>query len=540
MAKIIGLPDGSEAEFPDNMSDDDIGTVLQKQFPSPVKTPDAPALGTTAPEPTGWSNLGRQLGLSARAGANVVASPVITGGRLLNKTINAMGGNVNPDLQGTLDKGLNALGLPEPRTDRPIEQAGQMMAQSAPAVALPGSLLPQALGNAALSSVQSPVGQELEEATIGGATGAIGQGLSRLAGGVITPSARALELLRSGAKNLTPGQMQGGLLRRTEEALAQTPFIGRPMRDRIAESRTGWEQSVKDAVAPPKSAPGSSDSIAALQESFTKAYNDSVNMAKFKPGTQPVKLTDDLVMSAKNRVPGATGEQMDKAAKLVDNLMENGGNPHTPASLQQVESSLKTLARKFEYSPDPEQSIYGDLLGNIASDMRSQWRNSLTGTKKAELASIDAQYRKFIPVQSASGKGTASLAGEEVPGSFSPQSLLRELRSGEKGSRKAQWFAGERPMQDSATAAENVIGSSTPSPSSMSRLAGLATLAGSVSGLGIVPTASVLGAAGLYGTKPVQRVLTSKFATGGSKYQKQLADAIRRFSPTVAAEFNQE
>lgn len=546
MAKIIGLPDGSEAEFPDDMSDEAIGAVLQKQFP-----PEAPALGTAAydagqalgttpPEPTGWANLGRQVGLSARAGANVIASPVIAGGRLLNKTINAMGGNVNPDLQGTLDRGLNALGLPEPRKDRPIEQAGQMMAQSAPAAALPGGLLPQALGNAAMSAVQAPEGQELEGATIGGATGAAGQGLSRIAGGIISPTEKAVALLRSGAKNLTPGQMQGGWLGGAEEALAKTPFIGRPMRDRIAESRAGWEQSVKGSVAPPKSGPEAAESISSLQKSFSDAYNNSVNNAKFRPGAQPVVPAEDLVMGAKNRVPGATPEQMDKAAALVNDLMENGGNAHTPATLQQVESNLKTLASKFKYSQDPTQSIYGDLLEKVAADMRNQWRGALTNTKRSELSAIDSQYRKFLPVQSAAGKGTASLTGEELPGSFTPQALLKELRSGEKGSRKSQWFAGDRPLQESASAAEDVIGSRSAAPSSMSRLAGLATLAGSASGLGVGATAAGLGAAGLYGTKPAQRILTSKFATGGSEYQKHLADAIRRFSPTVASEFNQE
>lgn len=39
MAKIVGLPDGTDAEFPDSMSDDDIKSVLSKKFPKPKQSP---------------------------------------------------------------------------------------------------------------------------------------------------------------------------------------------------------------------------------------------------------------------------------------------------------------------------------------------------------------------------------------------------------------------------------------------------------------------------------------------------------------------
>lgn len=536
MAKIISLPDGSEAEFPDSMSDDEIGSVLRKQFP-PAESADVPS--SPSLEPTGWKNLGRQLGLSARAGANVLASPLVVGGNVLNKTINALGGNLDPDLQGIVNRGLNAAGFPEPRADRPIEQVAQSMAQSAPAVVLPGRILLQALGNAALSASQAPAGQEAPSAALGGAVGAVGQGLARGLGGIITPSLEAVKLLRNKVA-LTPGQIQGGWLREAEGALAQTPVIGKPMRNRIAESRDSWQQSVMGDVLPPRASPEDAANISSIQDAFTQAYEDSVNMAKFKPGSAPVKDPAQLALNAKKLVPEATAEQVSRAKKLVEDLLENGGNPHTPASMQQVESRLKTTTSKYKFSPDPEQKIYGDLLDNISDEVRDGWRGSLTNTKRAELAGIDAQYRKFLPVQSAAGKGMANLTGEELPGSFTPQSLLKELRAGEKGARKSQWFAGERPLQDTATAAENVIGSKERPVSTMARMAGLAGLIGTSSGLGMPTALGSLVAAGAYGTKPVQKALTSKFATGERGYQKYLAEAIRKFAPGVSTELNKE
>jgi len=142
---------------------------------------------------------------------------------------------------------------------------------------------------------------------------------------------------------------------------------------------------------------------------------------------------DELIEYARLRI----AEQLQKAHTLIENLMENNGNAHTPATLQQVESRLKSLVSDYKFSNDPEQKIFGRVLDKATSDMRSQWRGSLTATKQAELAHIDEQYAKFLPVQSASGKGMNNLVGDELPGSFLPKALLKELRSGEKGNRKA-------------------------------------------------------------------------------------------------------
>jgi len=95
-------------------------------------------------------------------------------------------------------------------------------------------------------------------------------------------------------------------------------------------------------------------------------------------------------------------------------------------------------------------------------------------------------------------------------------------------------------MQETATDAENVVGSKIAAPTTLARLFGLGGVIGSASGIGTPATVGAMATAGLYGTKPIQRILTSKFATGQHDYQKYLADAIRRFTPTASAEINEE
>lgn len=531
---LEGIPEGTtKAQIIEKLqrAGKDVSGLTSAAAPSPVESTSAPVSG----------GIGRQLGLSLRAAGNAAASPFVVGGTALNKALRAAGVPVGTDLQGSVDRAMNAAGLPEPAPDRPVEQFAQAMAQSAPAMALPAGFVPQALGNAAISSATAPEGREAEGAMIGGGLGAFGQGLSRAVGGVISPTAAALRLMKKGVP-LTPGQMQGGALMRAEEALAQTPLVGVPMRQRIREARAGWEGATRAEALPPKSAPGDADSISSLQESLGRAYDDSLKGAKFKPGTNPVKTPISLVAAAKNEVPEATAGQADRAIQLVGDLLENSGRSHTPETMQAAESRLKSVVSQYKYSNDPESRIYGRLLDKTANEMRDAWRPALTNTKRSELSAIDSAYSKLVPMERAAGTGKASLApgAEGEVGSFTPDALLAAIRSGDKGRTKSRWFAGAAPLQQTAMDAAETVGSRTPPPSTVARLAGLAGLASSTAGLGVVPTLAGLGAAGAYGTKPVQKALTGKFARGEYEQQKALAEALRRLSTAEASQLMKE
>lgn len=537
----VTLPDGTVLEgIPEGTTKAQIIEKLQRagKDVSGLMPATAPVEPAAAPVSNG---IGRQLGLSLRAAGNVAASPLVTGGTALNKALKAMGVPVGTDLQGSVDRVMNAAGLPEPAPDRPIEQFAQGMAQTAPAMALPAGIVPQMLGNAAMSSAMARPGEEAIGAGVGAGMGAFGQGLGRAIGGVISPTAAALRLMKKGVP-LTPGQMQGGALAKAEEALAQTPLVGAPIRQRMAESRTGWEAATRAEALPPKAGPEAATSISTLQEALSQAYDDSLRGAKFRPGTEPVRQPSTLVAAAKSEVPEATADQANRAIQLVGDLLENSGKPHTPETLQAAESRLKSVVGQYKYSSDPESRIYGRLLDKASGHMRDAWRPALTNTKQSELSAIDSAYSKLVPMERAAGTGKASLApgeGGEV-GSFTPDALLAAIRSGDKGRTKSRWFAGAAPLQKTAMDAAETVGSKTPPPSTVARLAGLAGLVSSTAGLGLVPTLAGLGAAGAYGTKPVQKALTGRFARGDYDSQKVLAEALRKLSPAEVSQLMEE
>lgn len=117
--KIIELPDGTEAEFPDNMSDAEISAVLRKQYAPPK--PLVVSLGESL------RDIPRQVGLTARAGvsgltdvADLLATPFRAGLSAIT------GQDIAPVGEGV----SNLLGLPQPQnaTERTVQSAARATA----------------------------------------------------------------------------------------------------------------------------------------------------------------------------------------------------------------------------------------------------------------------------------------------------------------------------------------------------------------------------------------------------------------------------
>lgn len=282
MAKIIGLPDGGEAEFPDDMSDDAIGEVLRKQFPTPAAAPKERTLGQEA---------GRQLGLTARGIANAVASPVSVGGNVIGKAVNALAGKeVFKPSTDTVDAYLTKLGLPEAETG--IEKGTQVIAQSIlPAARLERAVAASpviasgaagALTNAALAAP----GEEGREALYGGLGGAIGakggELLGRAGSSLLKPSAEAQNLMNRGVvptlgqavdRNTAGGILVGNI----EDVMSTSPLhYGQVARQREGVNKQFREAALKEAESGGLTlVPGTvREQIAALRGQAGSAFDD--------------------------------------------------------------------------------------------------------------------------------------------------------------------------------------------------------------------------------------------------------------------------
>lgn len=135
MVQIVDLPDGTEAEFPDNMSDEQINAVLAAQFPAEAQAPGAPqgqqaadpataTASVTEPKSLLSDILGTGEALLA-AGSAIVAEPVagITG-----LVTSALAG---PEAGEAVVSGVREAVTFQPRTEsgqEKIEAAGEFLA----------------------------------------------------------------------------------------------------------------------------------------------------------------------------------------------------------------------------------------------------------------------------------------------------------------------------------------------------------------------------------------------------------------------------
>src|SRR6516225_6138019 len=141
MPRRVKLPDGNMGEFPDSMSDADIESVLQKQFPSNAAPAPRVSVGA-APDPWSWAGIksramtlrdqtinqlptvGGIVGGLVGAGGGIETGP----GAVLTGTAGAAaGGGLGEDLRQSLNEYFH----PEDRKMTPGEAASNIAGQTA-------------------------------------------------------------------------------------------------------------------------------------------------------------------------------------------------------------------------------------------------------------------------------------------------------------------------------------------------------------------------------------------------------------------------
>jgi hypothetical protein len=146
----VSLPDGTILEFPDGMSDADMGSAIRRNFPQYAE-PSRPA----EQQRSVVEDIGRGVGLGARqfiegAGGlvDLAASPFRWGANQINEALGGAPDYFQPAAPGLAD----ALGLPKPETEneRTMDRVGQAVFSTLPTMGA-GLALQGARGAASLA-----------------------------------------------------------------------------------------------------------------------------------------------------------------------------------------------------------------------------------------------------------------------------------------------------------------------------------------------------------------------------------------------------
>lgn len=359
----------------------------------------------------------------------------------------------------------------------------------------------------------------------GAATGAVSEGVGKLAGG---PSATSLarRLMNEGVQ-LTPGQMAGGVARRTEDALASVPVLGSAIRKAQRRSietfnRAAINRSLGDlGVSLPKGLDSGHEAIAYAQQQFQRAYDGVIPrmVGQLDPGLQGdlgriAKLGQNLPTAQQQQLMGVI--QHDVLAKF------SPGGGITGQTAQEIGTSLDNLVNTMRRDASPDVRRLGTAIREVDAAM-DRMMARLNPVLQQVKDRIDAGYSKFKVVQQAS-RYAASLR-ESPDGTFTPSQLNQAVLARDRSKDKAAYALGDALLQDLAGPARQVLPSVVPDSGTPERGMLMMTLGGAAH---IEPhTAAMAGAAMLPYTRPGMTTL-NRLA------QPQTGQFLRNFGAGLA------
>lgn len=275
MAKEIELPDGSIAEFPDDMHDDAIAGVLAKQFPAKPKAQPASVFKRAL---TGLADPIIGIAQVADKAINPIRQMVRPGATSMDDYVKqreaeyqAPEGIDFARIAGNVANPINYIGGGGPALWRRAAMAGAAQGAMAPTVS------------------DDYWTEKAKQAGAGALVGTSGHVLGRALGYVregAKPTEDAMQYqlkMTQGNRHtgqppppmLTPGQLADpeGWLRKAEDMVSHTPFVGAPLRERQGNALRGYRDWSRDIATPP-GAPGTSGkTIESLKAAFSDSYN---------------------------------------------------------------------------------------------------------------------------------------------------------------------------------------------------------------------------------------------------------------------------
>lgn len=471
--------------------------------------------------------LGRQAGLTGRALLTAAASPLVIGGNVIGKAVNAAAGReVFQPSSRVLQQTLTRMGLPEPT--RSVEQFTQGVAEAAPAFALPVTLPAQVAGNAAINAALATPGTELGQAALGAGLGAAGQ----VVGGIVRPTAAAKELLSRGVA-LTPGQAAGtgSAIKKVEELAASNPvashFVVGAQRRALEDANMAAAQSVADVVQqrvklgqPPREA------IEQAREMIGKTYDEALLNVSV-PLANTANAMTDLLPTIAQRHPLIPEAELARAGKYIDSrfrgLWDNGVRDLTGTQIKQLDSEIGQHIRDLSRSTNAADKTAAPLWMDLQQEVRNRISATIPPEQSAQLNQANAAYRQLLALEK------SLLPGADT---FTPRRLRATLeKMGIKNTDLNQVAnaMGEtlpNTVPNSGTA-ERVIANALPAML-FGGGAGAQAMGYDVIGPGLL-------AAGALGSRPGAR-----FMTGSLPGQQAVATAFRQSAPALSSAYRQE
>ena len=413
MAKLVELPDGNQAEFPDDMSEEAISAVLRKQFPTtgqPVDSVDNPLTKAYKGAKHSLFKLSRGIGTTVLPSRGLEAMAERAGVMPSEAQVSAMEADAGDSLSAT----LGGLGMDVATEFLPFKKA------------LAGAtLLRQALPRAAaMGAVSGGVRAEGEntpsQAALGGLGGAIGEaggrtigaGLSRL----LRPSENAVNLMAHGTvptlgQGLDQSTLLGKALRFVEDQTETMPLTGASIRD--------LRGKVSDQLLGSAARLSTARGMSTPQGSRTEVVNQLINQGNERMGealaNTQVRITPQHFAAMSRAIDdsvsrhGVSPQVADRIRRDVNQLLWAGiNNGRTTARvLENVKQDLYA-GLPSSHNNTNAQRVLNDLGASIKN-----WVDSAVGSSGTDLRDLRQSLVNAHVLRRAGGSDTG-LSGRRL------------------------------------------------------------------------------------------------------------------------------
>ena len=360
-------------------------------------------------------------------------------------------------------------------------------------------------------------------AAVGGAGGAISQGISR----ILSPQTGAAQrMLMAEGVELTPGQVAGGMAKRIEDASTSIPIMGGQVakqQQRAIESfnRAAINRGLGEIGEKLPDGMVGREAIEYAGKKIGDAYDPLLARMTLRADQQFIADSTALAQNAQAALAPERAQQLANILQTKLGRHMSGQGTMTGQKFKLADSELGRLARQFSSSADADQR----MLGETIRDMQSVMRDALARSNPRlapELRKIDKAFATNLRVE----RAAASVAATD--GVFTPAQLQNAVKALDSSGRKRQFARGNALLQDLADAGKEVLPSAVGNSGTADR-AGLMAMGGALAtGQWWAPMAAGVGAAAYTrpGIASMRALLTQRPAVAGT-----IAELLERGAP---------
>ncbi|MBU9261967.1 hypothetical protein KTD13_16550 [Burkholderia multivorans] len=382
------------------------------------------------------------------------------------------------------------------------------------------------------SFASQKLGQAAAGALIGGAAIPVASGIGNMVSGVTDPIRQ--RLAQAGVQ-MTPGQILGGALQRTEDKLTSVPVLGDFIKNGQQRAVQSFNRAAYNSALEPigQSVPNNvgtgSAGVDYVRREIGKVYDSIAPRATF---VADQNFNGDVAAIRANLAQNAPGA-LNQFDNIVQNQVTNKLQHGFVLDGQQwgnTRSTISGIARNQRLgNATPDNRTLADALDELNNAINAGVARSSAPEVTQDLARANAAYSQYKQIERAAGMAGASNNGNI----FTAAQYANAVRRGATASQKATNSGLNGQL---ASDASDVLGGKYPDSGTVGRsllTLGLGAAAGHAAAPGVViPAAVGIGVGSIpytaYGQRLAQALLMNRPALAAP-----VGNAISQFGPRV-------